>query len=149
MFKRTIVLAVVGIFFLSTSGCKTFSGGGGDTATRILADINCVTTALAAGLAIAGDPMVGGSRTAISVLQAILAVGTSNVPATVLAACKDTLGFASEDVAGAVALVTASGGSSGAAVTPPPPPAPAAPGAARPALKQPQKPTPVVIPLKK
>jgi len=67
---------------------------------------------------VAGDPALSGAKSVMSVLSAILAVGTSNVPASVLAACKDTLAYATEDAKGAIALVTNGTGSSTPAVPP-------------------------------
>lgn len=126
------------------TACATLGIGQADQATRILADIGCVTTALNAGISIAGDPTLSGAKSAMGVAAAILAVGTSNVPAAVLAACKDTLAWASQDAAGAVAIVTRSTGTTSPTV----PPTPTTP-TAKPAPPQPKAPTPVIIPLPK
>jgi hypothetical protein len=128
---------------LLVTACATLGIGKADTATRILADLGCVTAATSAGLAIAGDPAVNGAKTALSIATAILAIGTSNVPATVLAACKDTLSYLAEDVAGAKALIA---GSNGTTATTVPPPS-TTPTARRPVPQQPKAPTPVVIPI--
>ncbi len=125
------------------TACATLGIGHADQATRILADIRCITVASAAGLQVAGDPVVNGAKTALDVLAAITAVGTSNVPSTVYEACKDTLAYAAEDAKGALALVTGTTGSASSTVPPP------TPQARRAAPPQPSTPQPVIIPIPK
>jgi hypothetical protein len=125
------------------TACATLGIGQADQATRIIADLGCVSAAVGAGIQIAGDPVVNGAKTAMGVLAAIMSVGMSNVPNTVLAACKDTLAWATQDAKGAIALVT-SGTGTPAATVPPPVTTPT-----RAAPPQPKAPTPVVIPIPK
>ena len=141
MMMRRVAVVVVGTL-MTAVGCATLGIGQADQATRILADIRCITVATQAGLQIAGDPAVNGAKTALDVLSAISTLGSSNVPATVLDACKDTLGYAAEDAKGALALVTNSAGTDAAKISPPK-------TAVGPAREQPAKPTPVVIVLPK
>lgn len=130
-----LVLAVV-------PGCQTVKSvfsGSPDAVTRILADIGCVTAAAAAGVQIIGDPSVNGAKTASGVLAAIMAIGTSNIPAAVLSACKDTLGFAAQDATAAATLVAATTGTDQ--------PKASMPKMAGKPPEQPKAPQPVIIPL--
>lgn len=140
---RTLLIAtaLIPLFFLSS--CASTSTGQGDVAQRVLADLACVTAGLGAGLQIAGDPALGGAKTAIDVLNAIEAVGTSNVPTGVLAACKDTLNYAQQDFAGLIAMVKGATGSGAKTVTPP-----AQRKAAARAFQQPPRPTVVSVPIR-
>ena len=130
---RTL-LAISLALVVGLSGCSTLGiGTGGDTATRILADVMCLTALVTAGITVAGDPSVQGASTAIDVLTAIGTIGASSVPATVLAACKETLAYAAEDAKGLLALVSGSTGTTAPKLAPKamrsaaPPKAPAKP----------------------
>lgn len=114
------ILSVVLVVGLLAAGCAALGldGTAGATVTRIIADIGCVTALAAAGVQLAGDPMVSGATTATGVMAAIGAIGASNMPSTVLAACKDTLSYAAEDMKGLTAFVKGTTGSTAAKVTP-------------------------------
>ena len=140
---RYIRFAVVVLLVpLALAGCQTAKAwwsGSPDTVTRILADIGCITALTTAAVQVQGDPAVNGAKTALGVLNAIAVVGNSNIPTTVLAACKDTLALAPKDAEGAAVVVAAAEGSTLPKASPPkmataPPP-------------QPKTPTPVVIPV--
>ena len=121
------------------TACATLGIGQADQATRILADVACVTAVVGAGLQIAGDPVVNGAKTVLDVIAAINSVGASNVPASVLSVCKDTIAYASQDLSGAVALIKSNPGTDQPKATPPK-------MGARPPV-QPKAPQPVIIPL--
>jgi hypothetical protein len=70
-----------------------------------LADLGCLTALATAGISVAGDPVVNGAATAMDVLTAIVHVASGAVPGTVLSACSATLNYASQDAAGAIALI--------------------------------------------
>lgn len=123
---------------LLLTACATLGIGKADQATRILADVRCVTVATAAGMQIFGDPAVNGAKTALDVLSAITSIGMSNTPSAVIEACKDTLAYAAEDAKGALALVTGGTASDAPKATAPTKMAGAPP-------TQPKAPTPVVI----
>ncbi len=136
-----VALALV-VFLVS--GCALsgmFGGGSGDTAQRFLADIGCVTALAGAAVQVAGDPAVGGAKTALDVASAIAKVGASNVPSSALSACADTLRYAKEDMAGFIAMVKGAKGSEAQVA-----PAPAAQRA--PLVFQPQRVTPVQVPIR-
>jgi hypothetical protein len=106
---RYLAAFLVFLMFALT-GCATLGIGQSDTATRILADLGCLTALAAAGIQVAGDPMVGGAATATDVLAAIVHVGTSALPGTVMSACSQTLTYVAEDAKGALSLVRSSAG---------------------------------------
>lgn len=132
-------IAVVLIAGCSLSGMVT---GGGDTAQRFLADIGCVTALAGAAVEVAGDPAVGGAKTAIDVAMAVAKVGASNVPSSALSACAETLKYAQQDSAGLIAMVKGSKGSP-ATVAPPP----AAQRGMSVTVFQPARVTPVQVPI--
>jgi hypothetical protein len=94
---------LAGVTLLLFTGCSTL-GLQPSTVTRIVADSGCVGSLLAAGLQIAGDPILGGAVTAYGVVQALVGFGSGGVPATIMAACQSTLGYAAQDVAGIKAM---------------------------------------------
>lgn len=136
---RAFTLTLILMFVVM--GCASTQGPGApSTATVVLADITCVAALAGAGVAVAGNPLVGGAVTAAGVLTAIAAVGTSNVPGAVISACADSLKYAGQDLSGLLALVKGS--------TPKPGPAPAPVPAARINAMQPPTPTPVTVLIK-
>ena len=130
---------------LIIAGCAGLTGQ--QVADRVLADLGCITALAGAGVQVAGDPSVGGAKTAVGVLSAISSVGGSSLPSAVLNACAATLAYANQDAAGASALLKSG---SGTPAAPAPAPAPGTPAAraARPAPAQPAAPTVVHVPLK-
>lgn len=124
---------------LFTTSCSTLGIGQPDQATRWLADIACVTAVTQAIGEVSGDPSVGGAKTVLDVVNVINKVGTSNVPATVLSACKDTISHLGEDAAGAAALLKGAPGTDQ-------PKAQIMKMATAPRL-QPKAPQPVVVPI--
>lgn len=105
--KKLLVVLIL-IPFLMT-GCATVKGlfGGDLTAERVLADIGCITALTGAGVAVAGDPMVGGAATVLDILSAITRIGSSSLPLGVLSACTDSLAYAKKDAAGAADVIAA------------------------------------------
>lgn len=139
--KQALALIALIPFFLAS--CATGgTGTGADVAQRVLADLGCITALVGAGIDIAGDPAVGGAKTAIDVLSAIEKVGTSNVPSGVLGACQATLGYAQQDFAGLLTMIKGAKGTAAAKVTPP-----AQRKASALAFTQPPTPTVVSIPI--
>lgn len=137
---RLLGLVLVPFLFLGCATAKAWWTGSPDTVTRFLADIGCITALSTAAIQVAGDPMVNGAKTPLGVAAAIAAVGSSNIPATVLAACKDTIALASQDAAAVTTIAQNTEGTT-------------APKAVMPRLTspppQPKTPQPVVIPVPK
>jgi hypothetical protein len=136
------LLPILGVGLLTLTGCGTFKSlmsGSPDTVTRILADITCITVAAEVGLTVIGDPTVNGAQTASGVLAAINTIGASNLPAKLLAACKDTLALAPQDAEASAVLVTNTTGTDLPKLSPP--------KMAGPKPVAPKKPTPVVVPV--
>lgn len=113
------IVVIVGLLGALGWGCGSFGlGTGSDTVTRVLADIGCLTALAGAGIQLSGDPTVSGATTVTGVVAAIGAIGASSVPSTVLAACKDTLAYAGDDMKGLVAFVKGTPGAAAEKVTP-------------------------------
>lgn len=136
--KRLIGIIVIPLLL---GGCSTLGIGKPDQVTRWLASIGCVVAVTNAIGEITGDPSVGGAKTVTDVIGVINRVGTSNIPATVLAACKDDITHVGEDAAAVATLLQNSTGTDQPKATPPK-------MAARPPA-QPKAPQPVVVPVPK
>lgn len=127
---------------LILAGCAGLTGG--DVVERVLAGATCLAALAGAGVQVSGDPLLSGAVTATNVLTAISTIGSSNLPATVLQACKSTIDYASKDTAGLTALLK----NQKPAATATPPAARKAPAAliAKPAASP--EPTIVKVPLR-
>lgn len=141
---RTLALALL----LTVTGCASIGAlmGKGESATRYLADIACVTAVSKAYGTVTGDPSLNGGVTIQSVLAKIAEYGTSTMPADVISACAESFKFADADLAGLIAQIK------GAPVAAPTDPTPKTKGVPKMAAKAPAPPamvTPVVIPLTK
>lgn len=79
-------------------GCATYA----DPGQRAVDNIGCIVQLAGAVGPLAADPAVAagtrGEANAIEIANAIHTAGTSNISVETLAACKDTLGYASQDV---------------------------------------------------
>lgn len=145
--KAVRQLAVI-VLLGSIAGCASIGAlfGKGESATRYLADIACVTAVAKAYGTVAGDPSVNGGVTVAGVIAKIAEYGTSTMPADVVAACSASFQYADADLAGLLAQIK------GAPEAPATEAPPKTKGPAKLATKPPEPPKsvqPVVIPLPK
>lgn len=143
---RAVALAL--LLPMTLSGCASIGAlfGKGDSATRYLADIACVTAVSKAYGTVAGDPSLNGGVSVQGVVAKIAEYGTSTMPAEVIGACAESFKFADADLAGLIAQIK------GAPLAAPTDPAPKTKGVPKMAAKAPVPPTlvtPVVVPIKK
>jgi hypothetical protein len=142
--RQVAALVLIG----SLAGCASIGAlfGKGESATRYLADIACVTAVAKAYGEIAGDPSVNGAVTVQGVLAKIAEYGTSTMPADVVAACSESFKYADADLAGLIAQIK---GAPAQPTTDAPPKTKGVPKLASKPSAPPKTVQPVVIPLKK
>ncbi len=101
-------IAVLLFIPLALAGCGLFTSmpGGPDTATRVMAGLDCLSAVALTGAPVATDPTLGFS-TALDVFNAISKITNAVMQASANQACKDTLNLVGKDAAGAVAMIGA------------------------------------------
>lgn len=138
-FRQWIGCLVLSALPILLTGCATLGIGKADSVQRWLASIGCVAAVTAAIGEVGGDPSLDGAKSVLSVVSAINRVASSDIPATVLAACKDDISHVAEDAAAVGTLISSSPGTDQ--------PKAAAPKMARAPRAQPKAPTPVIVPV--
>ena len=138
-FMRWWTLAVSVLFLFAA--CATLGIGRPDSVQRWLASVGCVAAVTAAIGEVAGDPSLDGAKSVLAVVSVINKVAASDIPSTVLTACKDDIAHVAEDAAAAATVMTASTGTDQPKAAPP--------KMARAPRAQPTAPTPVNVPVPK
>ena len=107
--RRRLIAYLMLLTGLTMGACATLGIGKEDTATRIIADAQCLGAATAAGAKILVDPTLGFA-TAAEVMIALLQVTNDLAVQNAFTACALTFSYVKEDLDGLIAMLRSRAG---------------------------------------